>query len=76
MAFGRLRTSIGKARPAHASAERDGDTLRVMVDQVRGALASDIARGGNVLAGAMEGAYGLRPVTGAAIRLLGATSGK
>lgn len=45
---------------AQVKVERDRDDLRIMIDQVRSQVASDISRGGNLISGALERAYKVR----------------
>ncbi len=45
---------------AQVTAEQDGNTIRVMIDQVKQSIAQDVRRGGNSLTGAFERSYGLR----------------
>lgn len=42
------------------SVQRDQNNIKIMVDQVRSQVANDIARGGNMISGALERAYRVR----------------
>lgn len=58
---GAVNVTVHNYGGAKVETRQNGGDLQIVIDQVRGALASDIARGGNVLSGALEGTYqGLR----------------
>lgn len=57
---GNVKVSVHNYGGAQVGVEQRGDDIRVIVDQVRGVLSNDVARGGNAFAGALEGAYRLR----------------
>ena len=57
---GGVNVSVHNYGGSQISVEQRGDEIAVIVDQVRGVLANDVARGGNVFSSAIEGAYGVR----------------
>lgn len=52
--------SIHNYGGSKVTVERDRDDVRILIDQVRAQLASDVSRGGTALSGALERTYGMR----------------
>lgn len=52
--------SIHNYSGAQVKVERDRDDVRILIEQVRAQIANDVSRGGNMVSGALERAYGVR----------------
>lgn len=57
---GGVTVNVHNNAGAQVSVQQEGDNIAVIIDQVRGVIANDFARGGNVVTTAFEGAYGVR----------------
>lgn len=57
---GGVTVNVHNNAGANIGVEQDGNNIAIIVDQVRGVIANDFARGGNVVTTAFEGAYGVR----------------
>lgn len=57
---GGVTVNVHNNAGAQISVDQRGQEIAIIVDQVRGVIANDFARGGNVVSSALEGAYGVR----------------
>lgn len=57
---GGVTVNVHNNAGAQVSVDQRGNEIAIIVDQVRGVIANDFARGGNVVTTAFEGAYGVR----------------
>jgi hypothetical protein len=57
---GGVTVNVHNNNGSQIGVEQRGNDLSVIVDQVRGVIANDFARGGNIVTTAFEGAYGAR----------------
>lgn len=57
---GGVTVNVHNNANAQIGVQQDGDNIAIIVNQVRGVIANDLARGGNMVSTALEGAYGVR----------------
>lgn len=57
---GGVTVNVHNNSNAQVGVEQNGSNVDIIVQQVRGVIANDFARGGNVVTTAFEGAYGVR----------------
>ena len=57
---GGVTVNVHNNNASQIGVEQRGQDINVIVDQVRGVIANDFARGGNIVTTAFEGAYGAR----------------
>jgi hypothetical protein len=57
---GGVTVNVHNNANANVGVQQEGNDISIIIDQVRGVIANDFARGGNVVTTAFEGAYGVR----------------
>lgn len=57
---GGINVNVHNFGGAQVDVQRNGQDVAILIDQVRGVIANDFARGGNKVTTALEGAYGVR----------------
>lgn len=60
-----INNTDAKARTQERSDGKGGKFIEVIIEQVKGAIASDISRGSGPVPSAIEGSYGLNRAAGA-----------